>query len=400
MRIAAIALAGAARAASGARRGSVDGAAFAFRLAGNIAADRTIELRFAQLTFSADRCCCRQPSPSTCWLARPHGQSAARARSQRGTFRGGAHESYHARRRCPSAPTPRRRRAAARGAVGGTRFVAYAELTKPRIALMVLFTVIIAAMLAGGGQVDLAAGASHGARHNAGRRRRQRPEHVPGAPQPMPGCAAPRTGRCPPAVYGRWRRCFSEQGWALSARSTWRLLLPQIVGGAGRGHHLRYLRLRLHAVEAHDDAQHVGGRGAGSAAAADRLDRGARLAGHRSGGIVSHCVLLAGAALSGHRLDSSRGLCSRRLYDAAGRRSRWRADRPQHGRRTVSPWSRRVCCRHCGGHVGMVYVVGALVLGLAFFACTLGFLRAPRSAMPGACCADRCCICRPCWRCC
>ena len=37
---------------------------------------------------------------------------------------------------------------------GRSRFVAYAELTKPRIALMVLFTVIIGAVLAAGGRVD------------------------------------------------------------------------------------------------------------------------------------------------------------------------------------------------------------------------------------------------------
>jgi protoheme IX farnesyltransferase len=37
----------------------------------------------------------------------------------------------------------------------GSRFVAYAELTKPRIALMVLFTVVIGAVLATGGRVDL-----------------------------------------------------------------------------------------------------------------------------------------------------------------------------------------------------------------------------------------------------
>ncbi len=39
--------------------------------------------------------------------------------------------------------------------VAGARFVAYAELTKPRIALMVLLTVIIGAVLADGGRVDL-----------------------------------------------------------------------------------------------------------------------------------------------------------------------------------------------------------------------------------------------------
>ena len=39
--------------------------------------------------------------------------------------------------------------------VARSRFVAYAELTKPRIALMVLFTVIIGAVLASGGRVDL-----------------------------------------------------------------------------------------------------------------------------------------------------------------------------------------------------------------------------------------------------
>jgi protoheme IX farnesyltransferase len=36
-----------------------------------------------------------------------------------------------------------------------SRFVAYAELTKPRIALMVLFTVVIGAVLATGGRVEL-----------------------------------------------------------------------------------------------------------------------------------------------------------------------------------------------------------------------------------------------------
>jgi protoheme IX farnesyltransferase len=39
--------------------------------------------------------------------------------------------------------------------VARSRFVAYAELTKPRIALMVLFTVVIGAVLGGGGRVDL-----------------------------------------------------------------------------------------------------------------------------------------------------------------------------------------------------------------------------------------------------
>jgi protoheme IX farnesyltransferase len=33
-----------------------------------------------------------------------------------------------------------------------------------------------------------------------------------------------------------------------------------------------------------------------------------------------------------------------------------------------------------GGHVGLVYVAGALLFGLGFFACTLGFLRAPSAA--------------------
>src|SRR5262249_33565696 len=45
--------------------------------------------------------------------------------------------------------------AGARGEIAATRFVAYAELTKPRIALMVLFTVVIGAVLATGGRVDL-----------------------------------------------------------------------------------------------------------------------------------------------------------------------------------------------------------------------------------------------------
>src|SRR5262249_43011383 len=33
-----------------------------------------------------------------------------------------------------------------------------------------------------------------------------------------------------------------------------------------------------------------------------------------------------------------------------------------------------------GGHVGLVYVAGAPVMGLGFFACTLGFLRAASTA--------------------
>jgi protoheme IX farnesyltransferase len=41
------------------------------------------------------------------------------------------------------------------GVAAGARFVAYAELTKPRIALMVLFTVVIGAVLASNGRPDL-----------------------------------------------------------------------------------------------------------------------------------------------------------------------------------------------------------------------------------------------------
>ena len=96
---------------------------------------------------------------------------------------------------------------------------------------------------------------------------------------------------------------------------------------AGRARHARVVRVRLHAAEAAHLARHRRGRGAGRAAAADRLGRGTRH-GRRSRalGALSADVPLAAAALPGDRVDLSRGLRPRRSAHALGRRSRRRLD--------------------------------------------------------------------------
>ena len=98
----------------------------------------------------------------------------------------------------------------------------------------------------------------------------------------------------------------------------------------------------------------------------------------RGGDPVRHPVPLAGAALPRHRLDLPGGICPGRPVHAAGCRSRRPIHRPADGAVLPGadpgqPWS------GAAGAAGLVYTVGALVLGLDFLADALRFQAGARS---------------------
>ena len=93
-------------------------------------------------------------------------------------------------------------------------------------------------------------------------------------------------------------------------------------------------------LEAADLVRHRDWRDSRGAAAGDRLGRGGGTLSQGAWVLFGDPLPLAIAALPRHRLDVPRGLCPRRLPDAAGDRAR----RPQHRRARPSSTPPR-CCR-------------------------------------------------------
>jgi protoheme IX farnesyltransferase len=280
----------------------------------------------------------------------------------------------------PLAPLTRREPAdqPARGTAARSRFVAYAELTKPRIALMVLFTVVIGAVLGGGGHVDLlllfhtvlgttlvAAGASALNMYLERRldARMRRTEN-----RPLPA------GRLWPSealLFGSALGAGGTAYLALMLPHPWAALVAAVT-------FVTYVFVYTPLKRVTPLNTLVGAvPGAlppliGWAAARGSL-------GVEAVGLflivffwqVPHFLAIAWI----HREDYARGgFLMLPVVDRDGRAT---------GRNMV------VYCLALipasllptlGGHVGLVYAAGAVALGVAFFACTLGFLRGPSNA--------------------
>jgi heme o synthase len=259
-----------------------------------------------------------------------------------------------------------------------TRFVAYAELTKPRISLMVLFTVVIGGVLATGGRVEpllllhtvlgttlVAAGASalnmYLERRADARMRRTENRPLPAAR------LRPREALLFGAVLGIGGTAYlalmvPHLGAALVAAVTF-ITYVFVYTPLKR---ITPLNTLVGAVP-----------GAlppliGWTAARGTLDV-------EAAGLflivflwqVPHFLAIAWI----HREDYARG-GFRMLPVVDG-------DGSLTGRNMVLYCLALIPASllpSLGGHVGLVYVTGALVMGLAFFACTLGFLRAPSNA--------------------
>ena len=151
----------------------------------------------------------------------------------------------------------------------------FVQLTKPRVAVLVLFTVAAGALLAGGLHVNglvlfnvlfgtalVAAGASTlnqliERRSDAHMRRTEN--------RPLPA------GRLQPLEVLVFGVLLGVGGVSYLA-----LMLPHWAAAATAGRHLRSLCRRLHAVEIADDVEHAHRRRAGRLAAVDRLGGCAR----------------------------------------------------------------------------------------------------------------------------
>ena len=273
------------------------------------------------------------------------------------------------------------------------------ELTKPRMAVLVLFTVAVGGCLAGlADGHGLAAAVTRVVGNRPGGGRRQRPQSTAGTPQRRPDACAPKTGRCRgpiaaaggagfrpgPAASAAWLPgggCAASAAVAIAAVTfvsyVWlytplkRLTTLNTLIGAVPG--------RLPPV-------------IGWTAVRGTLDV-------RGGRAVSDRVPLAGAALPGHRLDLPRGLCAGRACGCCPSSIRGAHDRPANGGVLRRPGAGEPVPAF-GSKRGGVYAVGAMLLGWAFSASTLAFFARHRPGRPGGCCGRRCFICRCCWRCC
>jgi protoheme IX farnesyltransferase len=259
-----------------------------------------------------------------------------------------------------------------------SRFVAYAELTKPRIALMVLFTVVIGAVLATGGQVDpllllhtvlgttlVAAGAS-ALNMYLERRADARMRRTESRPLPA--------GRLRPSEALLFGSALGLIGTAYLA-----VMLPH-VGAAlvAAVTFVTYVFVYTPLKRVTPLNTLVGAvPGAlppliGWTAARGSLDL-------EAAGLflivffwqVPHFLAIAWI----HREDYARG--GFRMLPSVDR------DGSLTGRNMVLYCLALIPASllpSLGGQVGLIYIAGALALGVAFFACTLGFLRAPSTA--------------------
>jgi protoheme IX farnesyltransferase len=281
----------------------------------------------------------------------------------------------------PAPPAPLGREATAvpaPRAVARSRFVAYAELTKPRIALMVLFTVIIGAVLATGGRVELllllhtvvgttlvAAGAST-LNMYLERRLDARMRRTENRPLPA-GRLRPREALLFGSALGvggtAYLAVLLPQPWAALVAAVTFVTYVFVYTPLKR---LTPLNTLVGAVP-----------GAlppliGWTAARGSLDV-------EAAGLflivffwqVPHFLAIAWI----YREDYARG--GFLMLPVVDRRGAATARNMVLYCLALIPAS---LLPALGGHVGLVYAAGAVVLGLAFLACTLGFLRAPSTA--------------------
>jgi protoheme IX farnesyltransferase len=276
------------------------------------------------------------------------------------------------------APGAARAAAAPRPAEARSRFVAYAELTKPRIALMVLFTVVIGAVLGAGGRVELlpllhtvlgttlvAAGAStlnmYLERRADARMRRT-------ANRPLPA------GRLLPLealLFGSALGLGGTAYLALLLPHPWAALVAAIT-------FVTYVFVYTPLKRVTPLNTLVGAvPGAlppliGWTAMRGSLDV-------EAAGLflivffwqVPHFMAIAWI----HREDYARG--GFRMLPVVDPRGVATGRNMAVYCLALIPAS---LLPALGGHVGLIYAVGALLLGLAFFACTLGFLRSATTA--------------------
>ena len=193
---------------------------------------------------------------------------------------------------------------------------AYVSLTKPRLVLMVLVTVAVGFLLGARGQcasrrrwrstllgTALVAGGAGALNQWLERDRDARMRRTANRALPS-GPAAPSGGRgLRRCSWESWARCSCSSGANLLAAAVALVDVPA-------------LRLRLHAAETADDAQHGGRRDPRRLASGDRLGGRDRAAGHRGLGALPDRLPLAVPPLPGDRLDLSRRLPARRLPHA------------------------------------------------------------------------------------
>ncbi len=204
------------------------------------------------------------------------------------------------------------------------RVAAYAELTKPRITLLIVLTSAAGFALASRGAVDyvalfrallgialLSSGIAtlnqYAERDLDGLMRRT-------ANRPLPA------GKLAP-----WEALAFGAGITILAEIYLLVLVNPLSALLGLDSDRR-LRLRLHATENAHDVINTRRCVSRRSAAPDRLDRGARHNQSRRLGSICHSLSLAVSTLSGNRVDVSRRLRPRRHSDAARRR----AGRPRH----------------------------------------------------------------------
>ena len=158
--------------------------------------------------------------------------------------------------------------------------------------------------------------------------------------------------------------------------------------------HARRLPDRLHADEAPLAAGDAGRRRARRAAAAHRLDRGARLDRRPAVGAVRDRVPLADSALHGDRVAVPRRLRQGGLPDAAGHR----AGRRRTGRQAVCTRPRSLpvsLVPDARRHQRPIYFGVALLLGVALLVLAVRFARdAHRCARRARCSSGRSRTCR------
>ena len=222
-------------------------------------------------------------------------------------------------------PLPHGERATTIGTT--SRLSAFLTLTKPRIGVMVLFTVAVGFLVGDRHSLSstafwltilgtgLVAGGASAWNQVLERDRDLRMRRTAGRPLPS-GLLGTSEAATFATVLTVLLGSDHPHAWHASRR------------GGGCTRDVRPLCRGLHPVKADHHAQHGGRCGSGRIAARDRLGGGNRRSRDRSLGVVPHRFPLAVPPLSGDRLDLSRRLRQSRVQDAAVRRpprSRYRA---------------------------------------------------------------------------